>query len=175
MHMHLGWLAFPLAMTMSACVIPIAPQFDDPEVNYPPFVVDSDPAIGDILTPAAAMPGGAPPPQRVITVTLGDHNLNDVLFLRLLMDYPTTDPDGGQLVAVPAARPPSGRVDRTPFRLVPPPCSSAGAGTHRLVLSVSDREFLDRTNGDSVSTEAPLDSVRATANRMRAVWLLNCP
>jgi hypothetical protein len=161
---------------MSACVIPVAPQFDDPEVNYPPFVEDCDPSVGDIITPAAAMPGGGDPaPQRVIMVTLGDHNLNDVLFLRLLLDYPTTDLDGGQLVAVPAARPPSGRVDRTPFKLVPPPCTSAGAGTHRLVLSVSDREFLDRTNGESVSPDAPLDSVRATANRMRAVWILNCP
>src|SRR4051794_15088322 len=173
MHTRLGLLALPLIMIMNACVIPIAPQFDDPEVNYPPFLVDSDPAVGDILTMAPDTNGG-PAAQRAITVTLGDHNLNDVLFLRLLLDYPTTDPGDGQLLAQPAARPPSARVDRTPFRLVPPPLiCRQGSGIHRLVLSVSDREFLDGINGDSVSPEAPLDSVRAGANRMRAVWLLN--
>jgi hypothetical protein len=44
-----------------------------------------------------------------------------------------------------------------------------------LVLSVSDRQFLDGLNGDTVDPEAPLDSVPPGAKRVRALWTLNCP
>jgi hypothetical protein len=164
-----------LPLTLDACVIPVGPQFDDPEENFPPFVVSSDPGVGNIFTPvkAAAPDGGAEPiGARFITVTLGDHNLGDPLFLRWLFDYPGTDLEGGQLVMV-AELPPSGKTDRSPARFAP--TCSRGAGMHRLVLSVSDREFLDTGNGDSVSPDAPLDSFRPGANRHRAVWMLLCP
>src|SRR5437660_9514569 len=102
-------LFFAPLITIGACVIPVAPQFDDPEQNFPPFVVTSDPGVGEIFTPGQDETGTA---TRVIVVTLGDHNLGDPLYLRWLLDYPSTDPDGGQLLMV-AQLPPSGRPDRS--------------------------------------------------------------
>jgi hypothetical protein len=159
--------ACALLTTMNACVIPVAPQFDDPEENFPPFVSSSDPGVGETFTPGQDEDGGA----RFITVTLGDHNLGDSLFLRWLLDYPGANPEGGQLVMV-ATLPPTKKTDRSPDRYAPS-CSSRGS--HTLVLSVSDRKFLDTGNGESVSPDAPRDSYRKGANRMRAVWILNCP
>jgi hypothetical protein len=43
------------------------------------------------------------------------------------------------------------------------------------MMSVSDRPYLDALSGDAVDPEAPLDSVPSNANRIRALWLLNCP
>jgi hypothetical protein len=42
-------------------------------------------------------------------------------------------------------------------------------------MSVADRPYLDPDKGDAVSSEAPLDSVPEGANRIRLVWLLDCP
>jgi hypothetical protein len=155
---------------MSACVLPVGPQFDDPEENFPPFVVSSDPGVGEIFTPGQDEAGA-----RVITVTLGDHNRGDFLSLRWLLDYPSTDPGGSQLLMV-AELPPSGRPDRSPDKFVPfCPRPGTGTNTHRLVLSVSDRKFLDQGAGENVSPDAPRDSYRPGANRIRAVWILNCP
>jgi hypothetical protein len=163
-----------LSLTLDACVIPVGPQFDDPEENFPPFVVSSDPGVGNIFTPvkATSSDGGAEATgARFITVTLGDHNVGDALYLRWLVDYPGTELAEGQLAMV-FQLPPSGRTDRGRAMFLPT-CSRAG--THRLVLSVSDRKFLDSGSGDSVSPDAPLDSYRPGANRMRAVWMLLCP
>src|SRR3954465_6904477 len=155
-------------LNMTACVIPIGPQSDDAEPNFPPFVETSDPGVGEIFSPTQ---DGSP----FVTVTLGDQNLGDTLFLRWLLDYPSAEPDGGQvLMEVEPA--PTGKVDRGPVRYVPTcPKPSSSPTLHRLVLSVSDRRFLDETKGESVSRDAPKDSPQVGANRMRAVWLLNCP
>jgi len=75
-----------------------------------------------------------------------------------------------------ATLPPTGEATRLPFRMLPQ-CDSLklGPGLHRLMLSVSDRPFLDALMGDSVDPEAPLDSVPPDVHRLRTVWLLNCP
>src|SRR5882757_5957338 len=110
-----------LTLIMNACVIPVGPQFDDSEQNFPPFVVSSDPGVGEILTLEKGGAGGTMAPDagdltagpRFIAVTLGDHNLRDPLFLRWLFDYPSTDPGGALLVMV-AELPPTGKTDRRP-------------------------------------------------------------
>ncbi len=153
---------------MNACVIPIGPQFDDAEPNFSPFIETSDPGVGEIFSPGQD-------DNRFVTVTLGDQNLGDTLFLKWLLDYPSPDPEGGQvLMEVEPA--PTGKVDRGPVRYVPScPKPPAPPGLHRLVLSVSDRRFLDETKMESVSRDAPKDSPQVGANRLRAVWLLSCP
>jgi hypothetical protein len=46
---------------------------------------------------------------------------------------------------------------------------------HRLMLSISDREFRAFGPDDTIPVDAPLDSFRPDANRQRAVWTLLCP
>lgn len=159
-------LAFaPLAST-SACVIPLAPEFQDPEENYPPFVLSSDPPEGSRITPAEVV--------RPIKVTLGDQNLSDTLFARWTFDYPPRDPAISRFAQEDEiAR--SGTVTRRTIQ-IEPSCFrhniARGLLQHRLTLSVSDRPFLDPENNEPVSPEAPLDSFRAGAHRVRITWVL---
>jgi hypothetical protein len=70
----------------------------------------------------------------------------------------------------------SGQPTRSTIR-IQPDCDviGVGQGTHRLMLSVSDRPYLDALSGQAVDPEAPLDSVPDGANRIRSIWILNCP
>jgi hypothetical protein len=139
-----------------------------PQDEHAPFLVDSTPPEGEIITSTGADPGE-------ISAVLGDENISDQLYLRLLVDYPSGSGSPAHLVLT-ASLPPTGDVTRLPFRMLPQ-CGSLhlGPGLHRVMLSVSDRPFLDALMGDSVDPEAPLDSVPPDVHRLRTVWLLNCP
>jgi len=163
-------LSLLMAALASGCVLPIGPQFDPPETNYPPYVESSSPSVGEILTL------GMTTQDRVITVSLSDQNLNDHLYIRWLIDYPAKDANLARLVhQVQLAESPN--AERSPVR-IQPSCSGLGVGTglHRFVMSVADRPYLNALAGEDVDPDAPLDSVDVQeANRIRLVWFLNCP
>ena len=98
-------LAILLAALAGGCVIPVAPQFDDPEANYPPYVITSTPTVGEIFTP------GITADNRQITASLSDQNLHDNLFIRFLVDYPGTDTSTAHLFFQ-VELPPTGVADR---------------------------------------------------------------
>jgi hypothetical protein len=155
-------------LVFAGCVIPVSPEFEDAERNYPPFLITSNPSEADIFTQ------GTTGEDREIAVTLADHNLHDNLFVRWLVDYP-----GANMATSRPIRedilPPSGSFERSTYR-IQPGCDSLGLtpGPHRLVLAVADRRFLDVFAGDSVSPEAPLDTPDGDGIRIRVVWTLNC-
>jgi hypothetical protein len=161
--------ALLLAVLAGGCIIPLGPQFDDQEFNYPPYVESSSPIVGEIFTPGMAGQG------RDISTTLSDQNVNDHLFIRWLVDYPGTDTNPAHLVRS-TQFPPSGEAKRGPIHLQPT-CRDLGVGPgiHRFLMAVSDRPYLDALSGEDVDPEAPLDSVPGDANRIRLVWLINCP
>jgi hypothetical protein len=134
--------------------------------NRHPFIVSASPGEGEILTLGAGVP-------LAIAVTVGDEDLTDALFFRFLVDYPGGD-NPSHLVFQ-SQVPPSASVVRSPMRLQPSCRFGVGPGLHRLVLSVSDRPFLDPAAGHNVDRAAPLDTVPEEAGRLRVVWLLNCP
>jgi hypothetical protein len=160
--------ALGLITVTSGCVIPVAPKFDDPEPNFPPFYVESNPGVGSILT-FQGMSGDA----REIAVTIADQNLGDHLFTKWIFDYPPYD-DRSRVVLFNEYNP-TGEVVRGTLR-IQPSCSqkiAGGSSQHRLVLSISDREFLNADNGDIVAPEARLDSVPEGAQNIRLFWLIN--
>jgi hypothetical protein len=137
------------------------------EVNHAPFIVSAMPAEGEIVTLSAG-------DIRDLAVTLSDEDISDDLFIRFLVDYPGSG-DPAHLVRS-VQFPPTGAAIRLPLH-IQPTCQAfgIGPGLHRLLLSVSDRPFLDQLAGEDVDKEGPLDSVPSGANRVRVVWLLNCP
>jgi hypothetical protein len=139
-----------------------------PELNYPPVIVNAIPQEGDIFTPGA---GG----DREVAATLSDQNLQDHLYVRHLVDYPSSDFNATHLLRE-IELPPSGLATRATVR-IQPDCAflDLPPGQHRLVMSVSDRPYLDPAKGEDVSSEAPFDSVPDGANRIRVLWLLHCP
>jgi hypothetical protein len=155
-----------MVATAGGCIIPVAPQFEDAEPNYPPFLVSSTPGEGDIFTQGEE--------ERAIAVTLGDHNLRDDLSVRFLIDYPGGDMSPSHKIFE-LIVPPSGTAVRQTVR-IQPSCSllQLTPGPHRLTMAAADRPYLDALAGDSVPPEAPLDSPK-DGNAIRVVWLLNCP
>jgi hypothetical protein len=160
-----AWLA-ALPLCISACVVPVAPQFEDPVGNYSPYVASSLPAAG------AELPASADPPT--IEVTLGDPNLEDVLVARWLIDYPPFD-ESASRAALDVRLPPTGHVTRDPI-LFAPSCLenqiAPGPLSHRVTLSVADRPFLPPDQSD-----LGLDSVPAAGFLVRTTWIVDlaCP
>lgn len=153
-----------LGLAAPGCVLPVGPRFEDPEQNFPPYIVDSNPPVGSIVTALPLVEGAA-----MFSVTLADPNLGDRLWLRWIFDFP----------------PWGGNTRRGLFREAPPPtdgsevrtrdgfqanCSwspAPGVTQHRLMLAVSDREFLSE-NADDTFLAVPPD-----ARTVRASWILN--
>ena len=137
--------------------------------SHPPFLADSNPPEGAVIR----ISGGG---SGEIMAVFGDEDLGDNLYVRLLLDYP--GPLDSQRLVYRGQLPPSGAIERAAIRMQPS-CAlgSASLNPHRLVMSVSDRPFLDPALGHDVDPEAPLDSVPDSAHRVRVVWLLemSCP
>ncbi len=156
-----AWLA-ALPLWACACVVPLAPQFEDPAGNYPPYVISSSPPAGAELPAPAQSPTSAD----TIEVTLGDPNLEDILVCRWIIDYPPYD---GFLsrVAQEVTLPTTGAVKREPIRFAAS-CADiqtgSGLPSHRVTLSVADRPFLPPEQAPDPNL--PLDSTR----RRRASW-----
>jgi len=163
-----AWLA-ALPLWVSACVVPVAPQFQDPGGNYSPFVASSVPNAGAELLISADS-------TDTIQVTLGDPNLDDVLWARWLIDYPPYDSSISRL-AREDRLPPSGAVNREAIRFAPS-CADdqivSGPAAHRVTLSVADRPFL---SVDQAPPALQLDSVPLDDFVVRTTWIvdLSCP
>jgi hypothetical protein len=147
----------------------VAPQFEDPGGNYSPFVASSVPTAGAHLLASADS-------TYTIQVTLGDPNLDDVLWARWLIDYPPYDPAISRL-AREDRLPPSGSANREFIRFAPS-CSEnqivSGPASHRVTLSVADRQFL---SADQAPFALQLDSVPTEGFVVRTTWIvdLTCP
>lgn len=159
---------------MSACVIPLAPEFQDPvEVkNYPPVIDNTDPPIGATVSTDDQGVGH-------FRVRISDPNLSDWLHLKLLADYPPADTNTAQLSTVLQGEyapvdPPSTdtvRVHDTSFGIScasATPKLAASINPHRIVLLVADRDFRtdsSKTGGLYLPQEDGLMAI--------ATWYLN--
>jgi hypothetical protein len=155
-----------LAIWACACVVPVAPQFENPAENSPPYVASSIPAAGAVL----------PLSSNTIEVTLGDPNLEDILSVRWLIDYPPYDVSVSRMA--PEVRlPPSEVANREPIRFAPSCAENQippGLASHRVTLSVADRPFLPP---EEALAGLPWDSVSDVGFVLRTTWIVNlaCP
>jgi hypothetical protein len=153
-------------------VVPLAPQFEDPAGNYPPYVISSSPPAGAELPAPAQSPTSAD----TIEVTLGDPNLEDILVCRWIIDYP---PYGFlSRVAQEVTLPATGAVKREAIRFAPSCAdiqSGSGLPSHRVTLSVADRPFW--LPEEAPDPSLPLDSTRDEGFVVRTTWIVDlaCP
>jgi hypothetical protein len=125
-----------LLLPMSACIIPVGPDFRDPSgaPNSPPFVISTDPPEGSMER------GGV---TKTFSVTPSDNNLEDNLYLRWIVDFPRPDltfflpidtieasEDGS-----PLTRPQSKPFECNRFSRV--------ITSHQIMVVISDREFIE--------------------------------
>jgi len=162
----IGGRTFILAATlasMSSCVMPIGPDFQDPlaSTNYYPIIEDSSPPEGSVVF-------GMQSTSTTFKVVVSDPNIIDTLYVRWLADFPPSDDntrflgdqiiqaslDGSQLHE-PAS------VEVTCQKLAP------SIQTHQITVIVADRIF------DS-SSLANLDKLKDPVGLTRqATWFLN--
>ena len=158
-----AWLA-ALPLWLSACVLPMSPEFKDPAGNYSPYVVSSSPAAGAEL----------PPSPDTIEVTMGDPNVEDILVCRWLIDYPPYH-EFLSRKAQEVILPTTGAVKREPIRFAASCAdiqSGSGLPSHRVTLSVADRPFLPPDQSD-----LRLDLVPDEGFVVRTTWIVDlaCP
>jgi hypothetical protein len=157
-----------LAGSLGGCVIPVGPEWSDPDRNYPPTVAYANPPVGTILGQApdgGTSDAGAP---IVVAVELADQNTGDNLYVRWIIDYPA-QPPADPRVALLFTYPGGDAVTRQPPLYFAPDCArvSHAASSHRLMLAVSDRPFpKDQSSPDP---DWP-DAVPEGQYRVEAVW-----
>jgi hypothetical protein len=156
-------LAFALLTLLGAgCVVPVGPQWSDPEKNYPPTIRFAEPSVGSILD--MGIDSGVP---LSVQVGLSDQNTADKLYVRWIIDYPPYA-DGQTHIAMSAILPPTGQPERDTIAFSPS-CTddqiAHSSSTHRLMLAASDRPFLDD------ATEP--DAVPPGNLRIEAVWVFS--
>jgi hypothetical protein len=161
------------AVVPAGCVIPLAPEFQDPPVapNYPPYLVDTDPYRD---TPVL---GSNDPTLVPIDVTVADPNLDQNLYARWVADYPEyvaalTRQLGADLVLTPT-KDGSPRIDR---HFVDCRRFAQGMTSHRLAFIVSDRQFVNPE--DAQNSELRYSEVMGPAppyQVLMVTWPITCP
>ena len=153
---------------LGGCVVPVGPEWTDPQSNSPPTIHSANPPVGSILAPD---PGGASVEAEIV---LADNNTDDDLFVRWLVDYPPFDETVSRL-AYETTQPGGADVVRPRLRFAPS-CGddqiAPDLSSHRLMVAASDRPFL------AVDPAQPvLDAVPDGGLVVRAMWQfqLACP
>jgi hypothetical protein len=150
----------------AACVIPLAPEFEE-EPNLPPFLVSANPPVGSVVSRSDGDP--------VFQVVIEDPNGGDQLHARWIIDYPPFDRNSSRTAR--EDRPPpagEGRRNRHPIVFAPNCLLHSIAPTttrHRLMLAVSDRPFLEPDRGMVLPPpDRPLDAIEPGAYLLPLAW-----
>jgi hypothetical protein len=164
-----------LISAMSACVLPIAPEFQDPPAspNFSPQILSASPDIGSIVT--------APSPTTIPTfiVTVTDPNFGDTLHVRWLADYPPSTANTRTLTRDQTFPPNSNGGAVNGSSMVIPNCNAdnlARIPQHQIMMVVGDRMFDDSPPPQGMLPD--LTKLQGTDGlKAIATWVLNleCP
>jgi hypothetical protein len=148
---------------MSSCVLPIAPEFQDPLAaeNYAPFFVDTNPLAGSIVTASPTVP--------TFTVVVSDPNVGDDLQVRWIADFPPLSDNTSVMETVPVPHSADSKVDFHEVS-IQPNCALhhlARIPSHQIYVVVADRPFLPP--GTPIDFERlPNDGLKDSRS-----WILN--
>ena len=170
---RLGIITSALTLaSMSACVLPLAPEFQDPATsqNTPPIIRLSDPPLGEIVA-------GMTTPTQSFSVTVTDQNGGDTLYVRWMADYPPYSSEVTRLLVDHTILP---SPDGTPLvtdDAIMVNCAlsnlSPTVARHQVFVIVADRPFEDpatTTPNDYALVPSPGIPVTGTW-----IWEHQCP
>jgi hypothetical protein len=139
------FLALPL---MPACIIPVGPEFSDPDgtPNAPPRITDADPFFGEQVTALGS---------QTFQITITDPNVVDHLYVKWIADYPPFDGNTRQIPAMMYPPPGDGQPIQMPVDLkIVCDLLSRNPSQHRIMAVVADRPFVDTEPGNPLAIEA---------------------
>jgi hypothetical protein len=153
-----------LVPLMSACVLPVAPEFQDPPTtsNYAPyFQAPPIPDLGsEVTTPS-------------FEVLVTDPNIGDDLYARWIVDYPPYSDNTRSFTQPKVAH----RTDGLPLSqdfLFTPNCvdnSLAKLARHQIMLVVADRDFSKQMPGSVQAVD--LTRIPVEGRKVIGTWTLD--
>jgi len=156
-----------LVSPMSACVVPVAPSFQDPvgQPNVPPYIVNAMPPSGSFFS-------SKPTDDSAVLLTVTDQNVGDHLYYHWVIDYPPySGSTRNQLVQI--ISPSANGTQLSASIILPTPCALTLAPTvaiHQLAFILADRPF-DQSNPMVFDALLPgSDGFVVYAN-----WTFSCP
>jgi hypothetical protein len=167
-------LACSLALPGPACVIPpnLAPDDGDAGPSSPPVILEAGPA------PDFSFPGPMQlqrPDTRELSLIVRDQDVDDVLYLRLYVDYerPSPTPAWAECQAAPTGDPT--RVAICPVSALCNPIQPNDPGDHYLDVMVADRPFISDVDPAAVG-QKPYRAVAdfSQAGTSLRQWLMRC-
>lgn len=172
-----GMPAVALALALSAgtgCVIPpdLEPDDGDAGPSATPVIVEAGPAP-DFSLPGPIVLDRSDP--RRLSLILRDTDVNDVLYVRLYVDYnrPVPTPAWAECQAAPTGDPV--RIAECPVSALCTPIGETDTENHVLEAMVADRPFI--SDGDPAAVGQPpyraLDDATRASSSLGA-WLMRC-
>jgi hypothetical protein len=160
---------------MSACIIPVAPEFQDPPSQPDPglMVFGFDPAVGAVEV-LPVTPQGQPS----FLARVSDGNVNDYIYVLWTVDYNSSEPDmvpPYQVRPPPIPPPLPGQMLNQPLEqsfFCPLPWTPSPTTTsHVLELIVANRPLLTSPTLDTI------DDPSGTGSVIHGFWtfVINCP
>jgi hypothetical protein len=151
--------------SLSACVLPIAPEFEDPPAaqNFAPQIVDTVPI------------NGSPVSTTTFRVVFTDPNIADTLWVRWIADFPPHTTNSRLLIE--RQFPPSQTQTGVPlpqedeFTVGCVTHSLAKTAQHQIMAIVADRQF--RSPEEQIPLDRRLSAVPPDALTNEAHWILN--
>jgi hypothetical protein len=158
---------------MSACIVPVAPDFQDPpsDPESAPVFSTTTPAMATLVTVLAL------PNQQTFSAPVSDTQLGVALNYRWALDYPPFSSDVTRAEQVAQILPPSDGQPITnypiPFTLDCTIAPASSSSTHKLILIVADRPFVFNPDPNHY-----LDTIAdPTGHVVYGFWpvVMNCP
>jgi hypothetical protein len=152
-----------LVSSMSACVLPIAPEFQDPptSLNYAPVFQTTDPELGAIVT------------NPMFEVTVTDPNVGDDLYYRWIADFPPFSENTRILLPeTKVPHPVNGNLQSADL-MIKPDCvlnNLAKLPRHQIMVVVADRPFAPAQLEPTQAID--LTRVPKVAGEVIATWTL---
>jgi hypothetical protein len=147
-----------------ACVVPLAPEFEDPPAtrNFAPVISDPFPINGEVVSTQTS---------RDFRVTVSDPNPSDDLHVRWIADYPPYGPNT-RLLRSPDL--PHGMTAAPQQTDITVDCINSnlalGVPQHQIMVIVADQPFLPT---DNQPLDSKLTALPKSAGSAEAHWTLN--
>jgi hypothetical protein len=158
-------LLLSLSLSLSsACVVPLAPQFEDPPAaqNIAPIIRDPFPTNGAVVNTQTS---------RDFRVTVFDPNASDDLHVRWIADYPPYGPNT-RLLGSPDL--PHGMTASPQTTEITIDCINSnlalGVPQHQIMVIIADQTFLPT---DNQPLDSKLTALPKSAGSAEAHWTLN--
>ena len=170
----LGVLLFATPVLGSACIFPPELQVsaNDAGPSSPPVITSAGPAP-DFLFPGPVILDRQD--SRTLSLTVRDNDVDDVIFVRLYIDYGLPNPEPAFAECQAAATGEAARVVACPVNSLCNPIEDSDTGAHVLEAMVVDRAFL--ADSDPAAEEQPLYRAVREATRVQPTfrsWLMQC-